>query len=208
MKKATSLTVHAVITLVATVFLASSARAQTDATLPALGGGGGRQFIARCQQGQLLNGFDLTYGDDVDAIRPLCVAAYAPSRAGTVEPYPQRFGGVGGSPNSQMPVRLASVRLVCPRESPIVIGMFVRWEGDQMIVVNSIHLYCGMARPTQTRGVYPTVVFDANTGEWAGNYRQDCPAGLVGVGITGRSGKSLDSVGLICGAPKVTRSVL
>jgi hypothetical protein len=44
------------------------------------------------------------------------------------------------------------------------------------------------------------------TGVTADSGRQSCPAGLVAVGINGRSSHLLDSVGLICGLPSVTRT--
>lgn len=77
----------------ALLLLVVSAPAQTDAVLPPIGGQGGRQFNARCPQGRHLAGFELLVGDVVDAIRPLCVAAYGPAEAGPVEPYPSSFGG-------------------------------------------------------------------------------------------------------------------
>src|SRR6202171_6099789 len=80
------------------LFFVLSAQAQTAAILPPFGGHGGGQFVARCPQGQLLTGFDLRTGDDVDAIRPLCVTAYGPAEAGPIEPYPSMFGGNGGGP--------------------------------------------------------------------------------------------------------------
>jgi hypothetical protein len=42
--------------------------------LPALGGTGGGQFQDACAAGRLLGGFELRAGDDVDAIRPICIA--------------------------------------------------------------------------------------------------------------------------------------
>ena len=39
------------------------------------------------------------------------------------------------------------------------------------------------------------------------NGRQSCPIGLVAVGINGRAGHLVNSVGLICGAPRITKSV-
>jgi hypothetical protein len=49
------------------------------AHLPVIGGTGGGQFIAPCPHEQNLTGFELLNGDDVDAIRPLCVTSYGPS---------------------------------------------------------------------------------------------------------------------------------
>src|SRR5260221_14715432 len=57
----------------AMLFFILSAPAQTDAILPLLGGRGGGQFVARCPQGQYLTGVELRTGNDVEAIRIICV---------------------------------------------------------------------------------------------------------------------------------------
>jgi hypothetical protein len=180
----------------AMLFFVLSAQAQTDAILPPLGGSGGGQFIARCPQGQLLTGFELRTGDDVDAIRPLCITAYEPAEVGPIERYPSKFGGDGGGDTRQ---------LVCPRDAPIVTGMFVYSEGFVTEIVNNIHLFCGLAATTQTPSEFPAAVFDGPFYNiaWRNSYRpnsldhtQRCPAGLVAVGINGRSGIWLDSAGI------------
>ncbi len=84
----------------AMLFFVLSAQAQTDVTLPPIGGEGGGPFTGRCPQGQLLTGFDLRTGDDVDAIRPLCVTAYGPADVGSIIflPYGNNmFGAVGAA---------------------------------------------------------------------------------------------------------------
>src|SRR5438552_13156946 len=70
---------HLICVAAAMLFFVLSAQAQTDVILPPIGGPGGGQFVARCPQGQLLTGFELRTGDDVDAIHPLCVTAYGPN---------------------------------------------------------------------------------------------------------------------------------
>src|SRR5713226_3489666 len=103
----------------AMLFFVLSAQAQKDVFLGPVGGKGGGDFIARCPQGQHLTGFELRTGDDVDAIRPLCVTAFGPSEAGPIEPFPSSFGGNGGGLR----------QLLCPRPAPIVVGMYVASEG-------------------------------------------------------------------------------
>jgi hypothetical protein len=178
------------------LFLVLSAQAQTDAILPPIGGDGGNQFVARCPQGQFLTGFDLRTGDDVDAIRPICVTAYGPADVGPLVPGGTSFGGNGGGPR----------QLLCPKDAPIVTGMFVGSQGDDSMIVNQIHLFCGIAAATQQPSQFPSAVFDGPQFERSLNYPDitRCPAGLVAVGINGRSGAVLDSVGLICGVPKLT----
>jgi hypothetical protein len=175
---------------------------QTDASLPLMGGEGGGFFSARCQQGQLLTGFDLWTGDDVDAIRPICVTAYGRAEVGRLEVYPSKFGGDGGSER----------QLICPQETPIVVGMYILWEGLKTITVNDIHLWCGLAETTQNLSLGSNADFDGprSTRErfdplvkWD-DAKQDCPDTLVAVGINGRYGEFLDAVGLICGPPKLT----
>ncbi|MGH9893006.1 MAG: hypothetical protein ACREA0_13650, partial [bacterium] len=55
-----------------------SGTARGDSFLTAIGGDGGGQFVAPCPPGQNLTGFELRVGNDVDAIRPVCVVAYGP----------------------------------------------------------------------------------------------------------------------------------
>ena len=190
----------------ALLFFVLSAQAQTDVILPPIGGSGGGQFVARCPQGQFLTGFELRTGDDVDAIRPICVTAYGPADVGPLVPGKISFGGNGGAPR----------QLLCPKDAPIVTGMFVRAEGVDTLSVNNIHLWCGVAAATQNLSALPNAVFDGPVEKHNGrdfiwekdltqvNDTQYCPAGLVAVGINGRSGALLDSVGLICGPPKLT----
>jgi len=208
-----------VVGLAAAILLfACAASAQTDVTLKPLGGGGGGQFVARCQPGQLLTGLDLLTGDDVDAIQPLCVKASGPTEVGPITPGARWFGGNGGP---------KLVRIACPKETPIVIGMSVRAQGVATLIVNGISLQCGRADAIQPE--YPG---SAKFEEPDKNYDYTHPGrsflglaifnpradkvpeirgsetcfnnGMVAVGINGRSGIWLDAVGLICGEPKLT----
>jgi hypothetical protein len=207
----------------ALLFFVPSAQAQTDAILPTIGGSGGEQFVARCPQGQFLTGFDLRTGAVVDAIRPMCVPAYGPADVGSPVPFGLKrsvqtalgpvadaesplvpggtsFGGNGGGPR----------QLLCPKDAPIVTGMYAGAYGDPLVVFQ-IHLFCGIAAGTQRPSEFPSAVFDGNIqyvpGAHALDDTQRCPAGLVAVGISGHSGERLDAVGLICGPPKLTKSI-
>jgi hypothetical protein len=194
--------------------------------LPPIGGFGGGQFIAPCGATENLMGFELRAGDYIDAIRPVCVISYGPREireppltlgSGLVDQVgplgtfavvaPGWFGGPGGG----------IVRALCPAATPIVIGMYVSAEGISTITVNSVHLFCGQAIATQTPATYPSAVFDAPLAKPdCGAFEcdsvqfqedtQQCPAGQVAVGVHGRAGKWLDSVGLICGAPHLDSS--
>lgn len=187
--------------------------AQVDQVLPPMGGPGGGQFFARCRQGDILVGLDLRVGDDVDAIRPICARLNAPTYQGERIVSPMFTadlhsggpinGGKGGAP--------AALR--CPNAAPAVNGLEVAYEGESTVIINNIHLFCGLALPNQPLTNYPTQVFDgpaigeADRGVLIGGRRiplgqarATCPPGLVAVGINGRSGRWLDAVSLICGA--------
>jgi hypothetical protein len=182
----------------AMLFVGLSAHAQTDATLPPIGGGGGTEFVARCPQGQLLTGFDLRAGLFIDAIRPICVAAYGPADVGPFEPFSSYFGGNGGNAR----------QVVCPRNAPVVTGMHIWASGVKTESVLELDLFCGVAATTQTPSDVAAAKFisgyDRADFILYSDATQRCPTSLIAVGINGRSGIWLDAVGLICGVPKLT----
>jgi hypothetical protein len=215
--------------LLVTMLLAALAdNVSADAYLPPIGGSGGGQFKAPCPTGQNLAGFELRTGDDVDAIRPVCVIAYGPRDtsapsltvgSGLVATGPQSalfgsmqtlaagwYGGTGGDIEP----------LLCPQSTPIVIGIDVAAEGADTVIVNNIHLFCGQALAAQTADANPSAIFDGpgytpSPGSFGfdgteSRHRigsQRCPAGQVAIGMHGRSGRWLDSIGLICDAPRI-----
>lgn len=205
------------------LYLAGNASA--EAYLPAFGGQGGGQFKAPCNAGEMLTGFELRAGDDIDAIRPVCVTATGPREIST--PPLTTDSGLVGPPNRTFnPQQLAPgwyggtggsiQRLLCPDETPIVIGIDIGAEGMKTVTVNNIHLFCGLAIANQAPSDQPSNVFDAPKAmPSAGplglsvNYPQSttgserCPAGQVAVGMHGRVGVWLDAMGLICDAPRV-----
>jgi hypothetical protein len=95
------------------------------------------------------------------------------------------------------------VQIVCPDNAPAIAQMLLGVEGERTYTINNIRLYCGLVAVGQLPAGYPTVAFDGpEIGAkgrffWAG---QRCPDGLIAVGIHGKSGIWLDSVGFICGA--------
>jgi hypothetical protein len=188
-----------------TILLSGRAFAQPDQILPPVGGPGGGQFFARCAYPYILTGFELRTGDDVDAIRPMCAYAFGPHHVGPSQLHPNSYGGTGGT----------IVRLECPANT-VVNGIKVAYEGEDTVIVNTIHVYCAAAAVNRPLATYPTVVFDGreirrvNGGPFSGDtpvlmyeQLQSCPPYLFAVGINGRSGIWLDSVGLICGAARV-----
>jgi hypothetical protein len=206
--------------------------ARGDGFLKPIGGDGGGQFIARCPAGQNLTGVELRGGDDVDAIRAVCVASYGPAEI-SAPPLTAGSGLVDGGTGQVFPTKKVApgwyggpggliVPLLCPANTPIVIGMDVAAEGLDTVTVNNIHLYCGLAVAAQNAADVPSAVFDApNHGKWpaplmgpgqtqeTGRQRwgwQRCPGGTIAVGIHGRGGQFVDSLGLICDVPHLTKN--
>ena len=212
----------------AMVFFDLSAHAQNDVMLPAVGGGGGSRFVARCPEGKLLAGLELNAGDWVASVRPQCVADYGLYSVSLALAYPSTFGGDGGRPVSLActnfhngPIgglKNGSRSGITIPFAPIVLGMYVGSEGKRTVTVNRIHLICGVADPENINSydteIYedlvankaspPRVKYDGVTQRAGPDGEQSCPQGLVAVGIHGSSGVWLDSVGLICGAPRLT----
>ncbi len=172
--------------------------ARADDVLPALGGAGGGKFEAHCPPGQLLAGIDLHAGDDVDAVRPLCVTPQGPRDTTAPTAENNWYGGSGGGPAS----------VVCNRYNPVVSGLFIGYEGRDTVIVNNIHLYCGDTGNTQPPSDAATARFDAPAIESGAppfqrfviseQAIQRCPPGQPAVGLHGRSGKWVDAIGLIC----------
>jgi hypothetical protein len=194
------------------VFALCGALAHADAYLPAMGGGGGGQYITPCPAGQNLGGFQLRTGDDVDAMRPACVISLGPTEISAPPVSTPWTGGSGGGERW----------LVCPAATPIVIGMEIQYEGVDTITVNTIRLFCGKAiAVSQPLPAQPAAIFDGPryvpSEGWGGIgidgddarrgwESQNCPPGQVAIGVHGKSGAWLDSIGLICAAPRMTAS--
>jgi hypothetical protein len=188
-----------IVLLVIALLAGVAGAVRADTYLPPLGGKGGGQFITPCPPGQNLIGFQLRAGDDIDAIRPACVISLGPSLFSVPPINTNWAGGPGGGIRG----------VFCPASTPIVIGIDVQGEGARTYTVNNIHLFCGLAVTTaQSHPDLPSAIFDApqiprNPGV-LGYQRADCPAGQVAIGVHGRSGEWLDSVGLICGPARMT----
>src|SRR4051812_32385089 len=180
--------------LLVRLLTASPAYAQApDQILAPIGGPGGGQFIARCAPGDILGGVYLFTGDDVDGIHPLCITVRTPT-GGEPHGYSRNFGAYDGR----------RVELKCPAAAPSVTGLDVSFEGENTVIVNGVHLFCGLALPNQPLTSNPTLAFDGPVvggGTALMRDRAVCPPGLMPVGITGRSGKWLDALSLICGMP-------
>jgi hypothetical protein len=212
--------------------------------LPAIGGSGGGQFFAPCPAGQNLTGFELRAGDDVDAIRSLCITNYSSGSVTgpmltdgsgliihygnlTRELYAAPFSEIAGD-YMELPKDWhggtggGRASVICPKGRPVVVGLYVAAEGARTITVNNIHLFCGLAIPSQQLDPNPSAIFDApgyrpvstsflgiQVGDSPNNVvrsGQRCSDGQVAVGIHGRSGIWLDALGLICDTPRVIQA--
>jgi len=138
---------------------------------------------------------------------------------GEATAYTGWYGGSGGG------IR----RLVCPGTAPFVSAIYVEAEGLRTVTVNRITLLCegmgdsGLSRwhrnqrfwtnsPGTNTSITATFVahqYDVSRVPSDREGTNICPGGqdnvatTLAVGIHGRSGKWLDSVGLICGAPSL-----
>lgn len=198
--------------LLCLIFGAADDLRAAEEFLPTMGGPGGGQFIAPCPAGQNLHGFELRAGDDVDAIRPVCVTStganeisapvlttdsgLVPGAGSLGGVFPQVAPGWYGGPGGGIQ------RVLCPAATPLVFKMEVISDSRDPIV-SSIHLYCGAAIarvPTNN----PSAIFDtAGIAEFMNRESQSCPSSSVAVGVHGRSGIYLDALGLICDAARI-----
>lgn len=166
------------------------------------------------------------------------MTALAPAVAGPFEAYPSLIGGMGPpdqdarpreegiaepSRGSREAERL--LRLVCPKDSPVVTQVQVESEQEVTVgwykpnpSVNGITLYCSLVDRPQGRHVQAAEwlgPLKIRTGSFAGlmdpqrktAYREKitCPDPLVAVGISGLTRERLFSVGLICGEPTLAQ---
>ncbi len=151
--------------------------------LPPIGGSGGGQFLAPCPEGQDLTGFELRAGDDIDAIRALCVTAYSTGSvtapqltngSGLIQQYTNGTRELEGAPYAPLAGDYWTLpadwhggtgggraSVICPHERPIVVAVDVVAEGVRTITVNNIHLYCGLAQASQQLDANPSAIFDA-----------------------------------------------
>lgn len=203
----------------AAVGLCAIAPARADSYLPQIGGKGGAQYRERCPQGQVLNGFEVRAGDDIDAIRAVCVTPASPIVA-SAPPLTNGFGGGwhgGGGGGLQ--------RLLCPPDTPVVKALVAGYDGIDTISLDTIDIYCGPAAANASIGHFPSNVVHAPvqgcthgpnlvvpTYELAKDLvfgdgrcphfklgRNACPAGEIAIGMHGHSGALVDAMGLICG---------
>jgi hypothetical protein len=188
-------------------FAVIGAPAHADSRLPQIGGRGGAGFSERCPLGQVLNGFEVRAGDDIDAIRAVCVMPSSPTAVSA----PLLSNGFGGGWHGGGGGSLR--RLLCPPGTPVVNAIQIEAEGfpSGTFSVNEIDIYCDAigsagSHDYPSNGVHaPRQPLDNDGAFYVGNtldmdtQKQTCPAGEVGIGMHGHSGALVDAMGLICG---------
>ena len=190
-------------TAVCTAGLSHAAAQQPDVLLSPVGGSGGGPFQARCPQGEHLMGLNLRAGHNVDAVQPVCGSASGPSGPMRVGREMPRYGGSGGDPRS----------LMCPPQTPVLIATYTSAEGVGVVALKVLYLYCGIVAGQQVLSEMPAVYFagpaqsqsilpGASAVRTSSGYKI-CPAGMIPVGVHGRSGALVDALGLICGSPQI-----
>lgn len=176
--------------------------AAADSRVGSIGGRGGIEFSARCEEGEILTGLFYRAGNEFDAIAPICARAYRPTVivSASLRVYPRMFGGGGGRAD----------KMECGGGAPAIRMIHVdALRADER--VRSVSIYCGPVSPDPWEDPpYPHAGYSGNddtsreftSGErtlLVGQVR--CPPNEVAVGIHGRSGARLDRLGLICGTP-------
>ncbi len=188
-------------------FAVIGAPAHADSRLPQIGGRGGAGFSERCPPGQVLNGFEVRAGDDIDAIRAVCVMPSSPTAVSA----PLLSNGFGGGWHGGGGGSLR--RLLCPPGTPVVNAIQIEAEGfpSGTFSVNEIDIYCDAigsagSHDYPSNGVHaPRQPLDNDGAFYVGNtldmdtQKQTCPAGEVGIGMHGHSGALVDAMGLTCG---------
>lgn len=155
------------------------------------GGNGGGPFSYSCGAGAILRGFYARAGSWVDAITPVCVVESG-RYAGEVVRRPEpTFGGTGGVPLS----------IHCGGGQPIVemkvtSGMLT----DHIRGITALQLVCANGGINGKINVQSREIGGPDKPK---THRTElaCNAGSIVRGITGRSGKWLDQIGIVCGPP-------
>jgi hypothetical protein len=193
-------------------FMACFAGSARATTLPVAGGPSGAYFEESCAPGQYLVGFSVGSGAWIDSIAILC-APYVPAqhRFGS-RTKGARHGGNGGSPQEAY----------CPVDSFVhAIDYGFTRQGNDPLYVDDVGMMCAL--PGGGGAISRTVCIE--TGEGCGNFNegadvqffatsagvgasyQGCPPDEAATGIHGRSGNSLDALGLLCSPEPTGKSM-
>jgi hypothetical protein len=168
----------------------SSACAQI-VNAPQVGGTGGGGFDDVCRSGSVMVGYNMIIGKSVITFAAVCQAQTNGVLVGAN--YGGRtFGrndgpGVGGTPHVMVTPR-------CPGGTAIS-GMHI-WVNK----FNELDSVSGTCTPLLSNTVKGATIQQTGTqgGEGYSNDSSNCPAGMIAVGITIRSGALVDALGLKC----------
>jgi hypothetical protein len=185
---------------------AGTAFARTQFSQNIVGKLEGEEFRVTCPMGENLVGLDLYTRDDIDAIRPICAAAYGPTELGPFNFVGEPVGGRAQGANT--------TRLLCAGTTPVVIGAYIRAEIHKTSGVNNVHLYCGVAGANLEMPPEPLMRFDgpgydSTTGLFVSFHGEDqatqrCQKNFVAMGIRVRASGWVHGLALICGDPGFT----
>ena len=151
-----------------------------------VGGSGGQQFIARCPANTVVTGVLALTGAYVNGIAPICDGRQGPG-----------FGGSGDKRSAE-----------CPAGSSIKTLTIVLLRSDNHLVKN-LQLQCADRRTGIDTATVPLSTPGRMTAPWSDGFLTNAhyPSGVLTcdrqdvVGLQGRSGVSLDALGLICNSP-------
>ena len=153
--------------------------------LATYGGPGGGNFRAECPQGYYLTGMGMTAGSYVDSVTAQCKPWDGKGFHST-----QHYGGPGGG----------NAGVACDKGKIWALRVIVALEDNNFTFVRGIRASCTGEKRPQCGGYQVDKCKSVPGDKYDYN---ECPDGMVGVGLKGKHGKFVDSLGLICG-PKPT----
>jgi hypothetical protein len=156
---------------------------------PPWGGPGGSPFHEVCPAGQFVVGAHWQSGDWLDQISITCAPVDATGLTGP-QWHGSTFGGNGGSADEKS----------CPPASVIRSGMIGRHPTEHYARFIDVACFRTTATGTSVSNFRLGSNLPAFPGESVfGDILNGCPSGEAVIGIQGRSGSYVDSIGLICG---------
>mgnify|MGYP002777029204 CR=1 FL=1 len=183
--------------LVAVPLLALAGAAAAKSYHGPIGFNGGSPFRALCNPGEILTGIAMQGNRALRVVAPICGRPRTATELDPASVYV--FAVVFGT------VRAPGRHLRCPANLPAVRGM---WIGThrRLPLVDSIDLQCApvsdLAPPLAVDAPRHASWFGGDKGGLFSAFRGvvplTCPQGEVAIGIFGRSGASIDSLGMVC----------
>jgi hypothetical protein len=159
-----------------------------------LGGSGGEWLRTECDDGLYLAGFQVRYGNWIDAIGINCATAVNHSGVGRLDnPGSTQillWGGQGGGVGN----------LLCNPDEAV---QGIRVQRSPNNFVGFIGVRCTLLNDPGGRVRNNTPDFGRISDKSPPAQDIDCPIGMIGIGIHGATGNAVDRLGLVCApAPK------